>query len=204
MGLKSYLLFSFLTLLVAGCRTGSEPPPTDDQQHGATYRVLAVEQLDQQQQRQQQVALAARDELFQRLSARLTEVLTESGPTSAIQVCKSDAPRLASEVSDQFGVRIGRTAERLRNPDNEPPAWAVQLVRQRVADPQIVALEDRQLGVLLPIHLKAACVLCHGPKDEIVPDVRASLVTHYPQDQATGFREGDLRGWFWVEVPAQD
>lgn len=204
MELKSYLLFSFLTLLVVGCHTRSAPPSTENEPDGATFRVLAVDQLDQQQQRQQQVALDARDELFQRLSARLTEVLTESGPTSAIQVCKSDAPQLASEVSEQFGVRIGRTAHRLRNPDNTAPAWAQQPVQQQVAEPQIVALEDRQLGVLLPIHLKAACVLCHGPKEEINPDVRASLVTHYPQDQATGFREGDLRGWFWVEVPAQD
>jgi hypothetical protein len=204
MGLKSYLSFSFWALLAAGCHTGSPEPPTEVAPTGAAYRVLDADQLDQQQQRQQQVALAARDELFQRLSGRLTEVLTESGPTSAIQVCKSDAPRLASEVSDQFGVSIGRTSHRLRNPDNSAPAWARQLVQQQVADPQIVALEDRQLGVLLPIYLKAACVLCHGPKDEIVPDVRASLVAHYPQDQATGFREGDLRGWFWVEVPAPD
>jgi hypothetical protein len=204
MELKSYLLFSFLTLLVAGCHSASPEPSTEHEPNAVAYRVLDVDQLDQQQQRQQQVALEARDELFQRLSTRLTEVLTESGPTSAIQVCKSDAPQLASEVSEQCGVRIGRTANRLRNPDNEPPAWARQLVQQQVADPQVVALEDRQLGVLLPIYLKAACVLCHGPKEEIVPDVRASLVAHYPQDQATGFREGDLRGWFWVEVPAQD
>ena len=204
MGLRPCLLFALSTLLVVGCHAGSAVPHTENEQNGPTFRALAVDQLSEQQQRQQQVASAARDELFQRLSARLTEVLTESGPTSAIQVCKSDAPRLASEVGEQFGVRIGRTAIRLRNLENSPPAWARLLVQQQVTDPLMVALEDRRLGVLLPIHLKAACVLCHGPKDELVPDVRASLVAHYPQDQATGFREGDLRGWFWVEVPAQD
>jgi hypothetical protein len=31
--------------------------------------------------------------------------------------------------------------------------------------------------------------------------VTAAHAAKYPKDQATGFKEGDLRGWFWVEVP---
>ena len=30
---------------------------------------------------------------------------------------------------------------------------------------------------------------------------QAVLAKEYPADQATGFKENDLRGWFWVEVP---
>jgi len=33
--------------------------------------------------------------------------------------------------------------------------------------------------------------------------VREQLSTHYPDDAATGYQAGDLRGWFWVEVPLQ-
>nr|MCU0872718.1 DUF3365 domain-containing protein [Pirellulaceae bacterium] len=50
--------------------------------------------------------------------------------------------------------------------------------------------------------LKPECMLCHGPKDQILTEVREALATHYPADQATGFQTGDLRGWFWVTVPA--
>jgi hypothetical protein len=32
--------------------------------------------------------------------------------------------------------------------------------------------------------------------------VKEALAEHYPEDQATGFQEGDLRGWFCIEVPA--
>ena len=28
-----------------------------------------------------------------------------------------------------------------------------------------------------------------------------ALAASYPQDQATGFGAGDLRGWMWAEVP---
>jgi hypothetical protein len=198
----TWKLAALTVAVFTGCQPGTTVQRSDAESSGSPAVLIAPDQMDEAQQRQQLVALAARDTLFQQLSGRLTEVLTDAGPTKAIEVCKSDAPRLAGEVGQQFGVSIGRTSHRLRNPANKPPDWSQALVDQQVAEPQFVSLDDGRLGVLLPIHLKAACVLCHGPKDKIVPDVRASLVSHYPQDQATGFQEGDLRGWFWVEVPA--
>ena len=44
------------------------------------------------------------------------------------------------------------------------------------------------------------CVACHGT--EVAPEVRATILAHYPDDGATGFSLGDLRGALWVEVPA--
>ncbi|MBS0204581.1 MAG: DUF3365 domain-containing protein [Planctomycetes bacterium] len=48
--------------------------------------------------------------------------------------------------------------------------------------------------------LKVQCLACHGPKDQIADDVQEQLTRLYPDDQAVGFNEGDLRGWFWVDV----
>jgi hypothetical protein len=200
--LTSWQLTALALAVITGCQPGTVVPQGDTESDHSQAIRISPDRMDEAQQRQQQVALAARDSLFQQLSGRLTEVLTESGPSKAIEVCKSDAPRLAGEVGLQFGVSIGRTSHRLRNPANQPPDWSRSLVEQQVSEPQFVNLDDGRLGALLPIHLKAACVLCHGPKDQIDPSVRASLVSHYPNDQATGFHEGDLRGWFWIEVPA--
>ena len=47
------------------------------------------------------------------------------------------------------------------------------------------------------------CLQCHGKVDDLAPEVRDVLAKNYPQDRATGFAAGDLRGWFWVEVPAK-
>ena len=44
--------------------------------------------------------------------------------------------------------------------------------------------------------------MCHGPREEISEEVIAKLDEYYPEDAATGFAEGDLRGWIWVEAPA--
>ncbi len=189
-------------LSVAGCWGSTAPQQISQPPSETGEKTVALAELTENQKVQQQVALAARDALFQQLLGRLTMVLTEKGPAAAIQVCKTDAPRLAGEVGQQFGVAIGRTSHRLRNPENAPREWSRPLVEQHVAEPQFVALEDGRLGALLPIRLKPACVLCHGAKDQIPAEVQAALVSHYPEDQATGFKEDDLRGWFWVEVPA--
>jgi hypothetical protein len=77
------------------------------------------------------------------------------------------------------------------------------LVDERVESPQILADRTGRLGVLTPIRVGGLCLQCHGQPDDLAPGVVESLERLYPDDQATGFAEGDLRGWFWVEVPAE-
>jgi hypothetical protein len=43
--------------------------------------------------------------------------------------------------------------------------------------------------------------MCHGPVDAIDEEILAAVAENYPDDQAVGFVEGDLRGWFWVQAP---
>ena len=49
------------------------------------------------------------------------------------------------------------------------------------------------------IRTEPACLLCHGPA--VAAPVQSAIRARYPQDAATGFEEGSLRGAFWVEVP---
>jgi hypothetical protein len=64
----------------------------------------------------------------------------------------------------------------------------------------VVDLGDK-VGLLRPIGVRAACLGCHGPRKQLAPAVLNELSERYPGDEATGFKEGDLRGWFWVEIP---
>ena len=146
-------------------------------------------------------ALTARGVLFKKLSGRLTEVMKSKGPTAAIEVCSQEASKIAEAVGKKQGVKIGRTAVKLRNEKNQPPSWAKSLIEESPSHGTFVDLPEDRVGALLPIHLQAKCVACHGPADKIADEVGASLAKFYPNDKATGFNEGDLRGWFWVEVP---
>ncbi len=149
-------------------------------------------------------AKAASRMLFQRLSARLTEAMTAKGPAGAIDVCAKEARPIAQEVGALQGVSIGRTARRLRNPDNQPPEWARALIEDNPRTPRFIELGDQRTGALIPIFLKEKCLTCHGDPQTIPTDVKEKLAALYPEDQATGFAPGDLRGWFWVEVPSAD
>jgi len=126
----------------------------------------------------------------------------DSGDTDeAIGVCRSKAPAVSAQVAEQFGLKIGRTSHKLRNPDNAPPNWAEELVAAKVEEPAFLAGPKGEFGALLPIRLKPECQMCHGPAEQIDDEVKAAVAEHYPQDEAVGFAEGELRGWFWVEAP---
>jgi hypothetical protein len=139
------------------------------------------------------------------LLARLTEEMGRGGPVGAIDVCRNEAQIITADVEMEQGVVMGRTSHRVRNPRNAPRDWARPYVAaaagKKAADVKGVAVDlgDR-VGVLRPIPTGAPCIACHGSTEKMSPDVLAAIRAAYPDDHATGFSAGDLRGFFWAEV----
>ena len=104
------------------------------------------------------------------------------------------------------GIAAGRTSDRLRNPTNAPRPWAASLVKAhagqeaRKVEGFAVDLGDK-VGVLRPIVEQPMCAGCHGTEKQLAPGMKLVLQNRYPADRATGFRNGEIRGWFWVEMP---
>ena len=136
----------------------------------------------------------------------LTDALSRGGPASAIGFCHLDATFLSQRIGKEEGIAVGRTSDRLRNPTNAPRPWAAPLVtgnagrQAKAVDGFVVDLGDR-VGVLRPIAERPMCAGCHGPTDKLSPGVLRVLADRYPLDRAVGFRDGEIRGWFWVELP---
>jgi hypothetical protein len=136
----------------------------------------------------------------------LTEALTRGGPEGAISFCHLDATFITQRVGREEGIAAGRTSDRLRNPTNAPKPWAAELVKANAGRPTksvdgfVVDLGDR-VGVLRPMAERPMCAGCHGPVEQLSPGVMRVLKDRYPVDRAVGFREGEIRGWFWVEMP---
>jgi hypothetical protein len=111
-------------------------------------------------------------------------------------------------MAREEGIAAGRTSARLRNPTNKPRPWAAAIVaryadaRAQDAEGFVVDLGDR-LGLLRPIAEQSICAPCHGPESKLDRRVVATLPDRYPADRATGYANGAMRGWFWVEVPKQ-
>ena len=126
-------------------------------------------------------------------------------PAEAVSACRIEAPKIAGQLS-RDGVVVGRTSHRLRNPANASPDWVTPVLEGYIEStgnraPQVVNLPGDRVGYVEPIVTKALCLTCHG--EALAPPLASRIGSLYPEDRATGFREGDLRGVFWVEYPAE-
>jgi hypothetical protein len=127
----------------------------------------------------------------------------EQGPAEAIAACSVKAPEIAAGLSVE-GVSMGRASHQLRNPANAAPDWVAPVIQDYLAEdaavqPRVVTIADGLQGYVEPIRVKSMCLMCHGAS--LAPEVSARIAELYPEDQATGFEVGDLRGVFWVSWP---
>lgn len=139
-----------------------------------------------------------------KLIITLQDEISKSGSEGAISVCKDMAPKMAGEISQQTGWKIKRVSLKARNDDRAiPDAWekaALEDFDKRAAagespdqleKGESVGNEYRYVKAL-PV--KQLCLSCHGPADQLSPAVKSALSQHYPNDRATGYSVGQIRG----------
>lgn len=175
-GLATFLSMVVLVGLAPGARAGGEPTPPPP---GAAEAVAAL-----------------RSELGTALKAALPD-----GPMKAVDACRQQAPGITTG-QQRPGIRVGRTSDRVRNPANAPEEWMLPLLetfRETPREPgafRTVDLGSRGTGYVEPIYLQPLCATCHGAS--IAPALREFIHERYPEDRATGFAVGELRGLFWA------
>lgn len=143
------------------------------------------------------------------LKAELTAAMQAGGPLNAIEVCHTRAPAIADAVSLDSGMSVSRVSLRSRNPGNAPTEWQSGVLRDfetrlaagEAADAlswqEIVQTDGaREYRFMKAIPTAPMCLACHG--EGITPTVAEKIAELYPEDQATGYREGDIRGAFVV------
>lgn len=157
-------------------------------------------------------ARAVADALTKDLMGELMSELSAGGPGEAIRVCSEVAQGIAAEHSTG-GMTVRRVSRKVRNPADRPdPYEAEQLERLAVLHERNELPEEvsevvegeagsRTLRYLRPITVKPLCLRCHGDPETFAPEVRQVLTERYPEDEATGYRAGDLRGAVSVRVP---
>ncbi len=149
-----------------------------------------------------------------RLKDELQKGMKKGGPEAAIQVCHTVATELADSTSQQLGWNIGRTSLKVRNPKNAPDVWELQVLdefeKRKSNGGDITKMEHYEViqtnGKKVFRYMKAIptsglCLSCHGPS--ISTNVIDQLDALYPEDQARGFKVGDIRGAFTITRPIQ-
>lgn len=163
----------------------------------ALAEVSSVEELKPIQRAHEEV-----DGLKKNYRRALDAALKKSGPEGAIGSCRLDASRLKAAKSGN--LTVGRTSHKLRNPSNHGPEWVkpilaswVKRKRGDIPKEELVDLGGGKWGYVEPIFVEPVCLNCHGA--HLTPMMQKTLKATYPEDQATGFSVGDLRGVLWLE-----
>jgi hypothetical protein len=174
-----------ILLALAGCSAAPALPPGREAQLAARSAELA-------------------DAFQSELQAALKSALAAGGPAAAIEVCAQAAPAIAQRLSADSGAQVRRTALQPRNPAAKPDAFERETMTAWRAEPLDASAKPmvRSAAVstdegpayrwMRAIPTQGMCLQCHG--EMIEPDVAAAIAARYPDDKATGFREGQLRG----------
>lgn len=166
--------------------------------------VQAAEQnVTPYQEESRKVAL----DFLKTLSGELKKEIEKNGPENAVSVCKTLAPTMANQLSNQHGWRVSRVSLKVRNPLlGTPDAWEQKVLadfNQRVAKgekPEKMEFSEVVQEPQGPVfrYMKAVgvqpvCLTCHGQK-EIPEGLKQRLSKEYPHDAATGYQAGQIRG----------
>jgi len=158
------------------------------------------------------------NELLGQLGQKLKSTMSAEGPEAAVSVCKEASPSIAKTLSAKHGAQMTRVGTRVRNPAmGTPNAWqkdALMQFESRLAQGEapatmeywkVVNIDDgkRELHYAKAIMVQAICLSCHGAASEIPASLSEKIRIEYPQDQATGYSVGKLRGAVVVSKPLQ-
>lgn len=160
-------------------------------------------------------AMAAIQQLRSEMMTLLQETMKAEGPAGATGVCRHLAPQISERIEAETGWTIRRTALRARNPANAPREeekgvllsfLARNLAGQSPAQLETIRLIERDgeptVHYMRAIPTMEPCLACHGEK--LTPEVAAAIAENYPDDQATGFKVGDIRGAFSLYKPLKE
>ena len=117
---------------------------------------------------------------------------------TAMGACSSMAIQMVDDYNKQItGIKLRRTALKYRNPKNKPDTADRMVmdtfVSTKKLEPLVVDLGD-QYRVYKPLANKQSCLLCHGARNDISPELVKMIDRTYPKDTATGFELGEFRG----------
>jgi hypothetical protein len=154
-------------------------------------------------------AKTAIQELAASLQTELKSAMQAGGPVAAIGVCHTQAIPITQKVSAEKGLQVGRVSLRNRNPANMPNQWQTAVLedfeRQKAAGKDAGSLAwsetvnvdgGKEFRFMKAIPTGPVCLACHGTA--LSPEVSGLLAELYPQDRATGYNQGDIRGAFVV------
>lgn len=140
------------------------------------------------------------------LGKNLMNAINKQGTEKAIEFCSTKAIVITDSMGTALNATLKRVSDKPRNPinmANEDETAFIKELKQKISKGEKMTPKftesDGEITGYFPIETNAMCLQCHGSKDsDIKPNVLKKIVQLYPNDQATGYKENEIRGIFVV------
>lgn len=146
----------------------------------------------------------------QTLGKNLQDALQGGGVENAISFCNLNAMPLVDSLKKIYGAEIKRVSRKTRNSKDEPneleremlEAYAFQWKDSLPMNANVQVIDGDKYLFTKPILIdNSLCLTCHGkPENGLLKTTDEFIKSKYPEDQATGYEMGDLRGMWSIVI----
>jgi hypothetical protein len=151
---------------------------------------------------------------FKALSGQLKKAMEEGGVRNAVEYCNFMANPLIDSLSRAHQARIRRTSFHARNPGNKPNPKEKDILafyhtkhnNEEPLAPLVVTYHDGSTVFYAPIVIPGPlCLTCHGDPGKTISSQDYDYIRLlYPDDDAIGYKTGDLRGMWSISLNVED
>ncbi len=201
------LALFFVVLLFAACSQSQQQKPAEPKNQTAQKQpnVMTPEDSAKYLERGDDLVSITK----QTISTALVGAMEKGGVKYAASFCNLVAYPIVDSLSKVHSAIIRRVSDKPRNPKDtmdDEELKVFSFFREKLKQPDaelmpiVMQTNDSTVSYYSPITISMpTCLKCHG---EVGKDIKtedyAVLKTLYPNDQAIGYKQGDLRGMFSI------
>lgn len=152
------------------------------------------------------VSLVVMEETKKTLGGELKAAMERGGVSEAVDYCNVHALLLTDSIGKRYAATVKRVTDKPRNAANAATEAELKQLEQwrsliAAGDQRVVTAEETEeaRNFYMPIKIEALCLNCHGiPGETLTPENQALIAAKYPNDMATGYQLGELRGLWHI------
>ena len=198
--MKKLLWIGALIVTFSACQSETKQEPKED---AAKKQETQAEKPAFDHKAYKMKGMIIAKNTFKVFKSNIETVASKDGLTGVVDFCHDNAKKLADSLGKVHNVVIKRTSHKLRNAKSEPDADSKAVLENylklqeehQTIEPVVKKDAEGYVHFYAPIKLKKECLKCHGaPEQDVNEQILKLIKSKYPNDAATGFKEGELRG----------
>lgn len=144
------------------------------------------------------------------LKNALGKKMKQGGPTAAATFCSTNANDLAKSAMKTLpeGTKVKRITNKARNINNQANETQLEVLNElqelksknKMPKMLVKKIADDHYQVYKPLVVGKKCLTCHGSTEKRNSEAYNIISKKYPNDKAIDYKEGDLRGAFFVDI----